>query len=270
MIQKSKTCVMFLLSAVVLMTAACSSGEDYSGDINKEKERLDSIEKSMNTIVRQLQSLVYVPETSTSIRVDGTNALTLRYRVEPKKLASALAEHWQQLSFESKTLASKPSLTITQATGDNNTGVLSLAVSPSEGFESGGDYAFALLYTENGSSFVSAYTPVFVVTHPIALTLSCLGIGDTSDPVTVGTTIRVVVNYEPANTTETGVTWSSSDTSVATVDENGMVTLVDNGTVTITATSTDRPDVSGSVKLIITGGNIIIDPKNETGQDEAE
>ena len=86
----------------------------------------------------------------------------------------------------------------------------------------------------------------------------------------MGTTIRVVVNYEPANTTETGVTWSSSDTSVATVDENGMVTLVDNGTVTITATSTDRPDVSGSVKLIITGGNIIIDPNNETGQDEAE
>ena len=37
------------------------------------------------------------------------------------------------------------------------------------------------------------------------------------------------------------VTWQSSDEKVATVDENGKVTAVGNGTATITATS-----VSGS------------------------
>lgn len=270
MIQNRKTYVMFLVLAVALMGMMACSGEDNSDDINKEKERLDSIERSMNTIVRQLQSLVYVPETSTSIRVDGTNALTLRYRVEPKKLASSLAEHWQQLSFESKTLASLPSLTITQASGDHATGVLSLSVLPSEGFVSTGDYAFALLYTEDGNSFVSAYTPVFVVTHPVALLLTCLGVGEASDPVTVGSTLRIMVTYEPSYTTETGISWSSSDTTVATVDDSGVVTLLDNGTVTITATSTDRPEVSSSVRLTITGGTVTVDLNGNTGQNEAE
>ena len=270
MIQNRKLFVIRLFPVFLLLLGFAACGEDYSGDINKEKERLDSIENSMNTIVRQLQSLVYVPESSTSIRVDGTDALTLRYRVEPKKLASSLAEYWQQLSFENKTQASSPSLTITQASADNTVGVLTLSVLPSEGFVSNGDYAFALLFTENGSSFVSAYTPVFVVTHPVALLLTCLGVGDASDPVTVGSTLRIMVTYEPSYTTETGISWTSSDTTVAMVDDSGVVTLLDNGTVTITATSTDRPEVSSSVKLNITGGTVTVDLNGNTGQDEAE
>ena len=45
------------------------------------------------------------------------------------------------------------------------------------------------------------------------------------------------VTFTPDDTTETTVMWSSSDETVATVDENGVVTAVGPGTATITATT---------------------------------
>lgn len=43
----------------------------------------------------------------------------------------------------------------------------------------------------------------------------------------------------PSNAAEQGVCWSSSDTGVATVDQNGKVTAVKVGNATITVTTTD-------------------------------
>ena len=47
------------------------------------------------------------------------------------------------------------------------------------------------------------------------------------------------VTYYPADATDKGITWTSSDPSVATVDANGVVTAVGNGTTTITGVSDD-------------------------------
>lgn len=52
--------------------------------------------------------------------------------------------------------------------------------------------------------------------------------------------------------TNTKVTWKSSNTTVATVDDNGVVTSKTSGTVTITATATDGSGVSGSCRITIT------------------
>ncbi len=49
---------------------------------------------------------------------------------------------------------------------------------------------------------------------------------------------------QPSNATNTGVNYSSSNTDVATVDENGLVTAVGVGTTIITITSQDRADVN--------------------------
>jgi len=55
----------------------------------------------------------------------------------------------------------------------------------------------------------------------------------------VGGTFRLEATVTPYNATNKQVTWSSGDTSVATVDNNGLVTVVGEGMAIITATTVD-------------------------------
>ena len=55
----------------------------------------------------------------------------------------------------------------------------------------------------------------------------------------VGTTDTLTPVFTPANATEQTVTWTSSDKTVATVDQNGKVTAVGLGTATITVLTKD-------------------------------
>jgi uncharacterized protein YjdB len=69
------------------------------------------------------------------------------------------------------------------------------------------------------------------------------------------------VNYNPPDTTQKGVTWSSGDTAVATVNNaTGVINAVAGGSATITATSTVVPtktaDATVNVVVPITGLNL--------------
>ena len=54
-----------------------------------------------------------------------------------------------------------------------------------------------------------------------------------------GETLQLIAIEDASNVICEAVVWKSSDTSVVTVDNNGIVTAVGNGTATITATTTD-------------------------------
>ena len=56
---------------------------------------------------------------------------------------------------------------------------------------------------------------------------------------------------QPDNATVKGVTWSSRQPDIATVDENGLVTGVKKGTVTISAKAQDGSGATASVKLTV-------------------
>ena len=59
----------------------------------------------------------------------------------------------------------------------------------------------------------------------------------TSGRIAVGETTGLVAQVRPSAAADKTVTWESSDPAVATVDENGVVTGISEGTVTITVTS---------------------------------
>ena len=59
------------------------------------------------------------------------------------------------------------------------------------------------------------------------------------------------MTIKPDNYPNKDVTWSSSNEATATVDENGLVTTHEVGTVTITATLKSDPSISSSVTIVV-------------------
>ena len=69
--------------------------------------------------------------------------------------------------------------------------------------------------------------------------------------VTKGETAQLTLTIKPDNYPNKDVTWSSSNEATATVDENGLVTTHEVGTVTITATLKSDPTISSSVTIVV-------------------
>lgn len=93
---------------------------------------------------------------------------------------------------------------------------------------------------------LSATTKVTVTTKVEGITLD-----KTEGILNVGNTVTITATVAPEVATNPAVTWSSSDESVATVDETGKITAVAVGNATITATSEDDSSVSANYELTV-------------------
>ncbi len=69
----------------------------------------------------------------------------------------------------------------------------------------------------------------------------------------IGTIRQLIPRFQPADATNTDVTWSSSDNSVAEIDTNGLVTAVAEGTATISVT-TDDGGYTATAELTVNSG----------------
>ena len=80
------------------------------------------------------------------------------------------------------------------------------------------------------------------------------GVSLSSDTLTlkVGESHTLTATITPHNATDQNVTWSSDNTSVATVDANGEVTTVGAGTATITATAADGSGEKATCAVTVT------------------
>ncbi len=70
----------------------------------------------------------------------------------------------------------------------------------------------------------------------------------------------------PNNASNQNVTWAVNDPNLATVDATGMVTAINNGVVTITATAQDGSGASGSLNIQITNQSVSV--TNIGGEDD--
>lgn len=93
---------------------------------------------------------------------------------------------------------------------------------------------------------LSATTKVIVTTKVEKIELD-----KTEGILNVGNTVTITATVAPEEATNPAVTWSSSNESVATVDETGKVTAVATGNATITATSEDDSSVSANYELTV-------------------
>ena len=74
----------------------------------------------------------------------------------------------------------------------------------------------------------------------VGIPVKNITLSDSEMKLMVGKDFTLTAEVEPANATEKKIVWTSSDESIATVDENGKVTALKSGDVTIEAATPDR------------------------------
>ena len=73
----------------------------------------------------------------------------------------------------------------------------------------------------------------------------------TGSDISSGTTTQLSAEIGPQNASNKAITWSTSDASIAVVSQEGLVTALKNGSVTITATAKDKGSVSKTKVITI-------------------
>ena len=101
---------------------------------------------------------------------------------------------------------------------------------------------------ENRSSMID--NPTISLSVMPFIHVSDIKINRTSYSGWQDTNVQLNVTIEPSDATDKTVTWSSSDTNVATVDENGLVTLLTPGKAVISASTSDGHSVTCTVTVI--------------------
>lgn len=71
--------------------------------------------------------------------------------------------------------------------------------------------------------------------------------------ITDGNPLQLLVDILPVDATNKIVTWTVSDTSIANITEDGLLTPKGNGTITVMVTATDGSEKFGQVVLDISG-----------------
>ena len=87
-----------------------------------------------------------------------------------------------------------------------------------------------------------------------SVAVTSIGVSLGASTINSEATTQATANVEPGNATNNTVTWSSSNTAVATVDSSGLVTANSNGvsnTIKIRATSVSNPSVFGEADLTV-------------------
>ena len=86
---------------------------------------------------------------------------------------------------------------------------------------------------------------------PTPKVITSLSFAQDNISIKKGNTLGLVVEVEPAELSNTKLTWTSSDSSIVKVDENGKITGIKEGTATITVTSPNGKKATCTVNVTV-------------------
>ena len=102
--------------------------------------------------------------------------------------------------------------------------------------------------TTNDGGFKAACT---VTVSATKIDVTGITVTPTTKTMNEGTDYHLTATVTPDDATDKSVTWSSSDDTIATVDANGKVTALKEGTATITATTNDGGFTASCIITVI-------------------
>ena len=219
------------------------TSEEIDARLKALSDKLDKISESIENLMARIQSVVYVPDFEDgAITVSyGRNSEGLTYELNAASWRIRPADAAAKLAAKKDNLALQAVYTQTRASGNDvslaidavmaQDDILTILFSGSElkkGFFEGKEKASVCLVISDGNNdLTSEYVPLLAV-QAVSITMP--------DKITLayGATQKIEAEVYPAGTK---LNWSSSDETVAKVDENGNVTGIEEGTAIISATA---------------------------------
>jgi len=125
------------------------------------------------------------------------------------------------------------------------------------GTQNGSVKKFSMFETDETEHAMADVT--FELKAPEAVLVTSVNLNKTETSLEVGAQEQLTATVLPEDATNKAVTWTTSDPTVATVDENGLVTAVAAGTATITATTTDGTNLEASCAVTVAPEEIYIE-----------
>ena len=100
-----------------------------------------------------------------------------------------------------------------------------------------------------------------------AITLN--GENDINQIATYGGTLKIIPAILPDNANNKQIIWSViNETGLASIDQNGLLTAIANGTVLVKAIATDGSNVFDTLRIYISGQNILVNAITLNGEND--
>ena len=179
-----------------------NTGKTYTVELNADTDKSKAITVRMHAVTDKLTNAKQ-KETYFWINTPGSTQKTACSIYESKEGFAAVVPEWS----------------------DENTAVL-----------------YVGLGTADGIVTDSKQTPVYTINLVIAdknVAVTGVELKQTSASINIGETVRLEATIAPEDATNKGFVWTSSEPSVAEVNENGVVTGKTIGTTAITVTTAD-------------------------------
>jgi uncharacterized protein YjdB len=98
----------------------------------------------------------------------------------------------------------------------------------------------------------------YLATATAPILVSSITVNPTSVSMTIAQTQQITATVVPSNAANNTLSWSSSNTGVATVSSSGLITSVAAGSATITVQATDGSNVYNTVSVSVSANPILI------------
>ena len=196
----------------------------------------------------------------TSIAVKCDTSLTVFFNSENKYVNVPFVTLSDEYTLSSNSTISMVSGDVVIYTGDNS---YAREVEINENYYNfGGYYKVRNVFYNNGLAYVYMTREAMPADR---YTLSYNGVTslDMKDATTYQLSYTAIKNDVPVNNPT--LTYVSSDNTIATVDGNGLMTLLKEGNVTITATWTDGNNTTCETTIAITNSGVTPEPTPTTG-----
>ena len=174
---------------------------------------------------------------------------TINGNQPPKITTTSLSEGTVNAAYSQTLAATGESITWSVASGSTLPGGLNLEKDTITGTPTtAGDSTFIVTATNTNGSDSKEYT---LTINPAPVLVTGISLNNSNLSLYTGKTATLTATVTPENATNKAVTWKSSDDTIATVDNNGKVTAVKEGTATITATATDGSGVYATCTVTV-------------------